>query len=263
MYIDYNNDGSLAPGELLLAGTTASGTSQTFTTNILIPVTATTGTMLRMRVVADANGFTTPCGNHFIGDTEDYGVYLSPPVVLPIELISFDANTVGDHVHLTWVTASEDNNDYFAIERSINGNVWEEVAVVDGAGYSAQLLDYSSRDVSPYLGRSYYRLRQTDFDGNFTFSELRIITIDSELEVSAYPNPFNDQLKLSVYSDRSGQVSLQVMNLIGQVVKRKVIDLVGGDNVIGLDLAHVKNGAYLIQLNVDETQNKFVRVLKQ
>jgi hypothetical protein len=98
---------------------------------------------------------------------------------LSIELVFFYARPDKDKrkVKLEWQTASEVNNDFFTIEKSLNGTDWEIVKKVDGAGNSGKLLNYSAYDYSPYAGVSYYRLKQTDYDGGYTISG--IISIDN------------------------------------------------------------------------------------
>jgi hypothetical protein len=78
-------------------------------------------------------------------------------VPLPIELLSFNAEAFSSgYVQLNWKTISETNNDYFSIERSADGLNFELMGIVDGAGNSNQILDYSTRDLNPLSGTGYY-----------------------------------------------------------------------------------------------------------
>jgi hypothetical protein len=91
---------------------------------------------------------------------------------LPIELVSFDAGKNEEQrVTLTWVTASEINNNFFTIERSKNGFDFVPILNIPGAGNSTSTLHYSIEDENPLEGDNYYRLKQTDYDGAFTYSE--------------------------------------------------------------------------------------------
>lgn len=100
---------------------------------------------------------------------------------LPVELLYFDGRlNKNKKVDLTWATASEINNDYFNIERSQDGKNWETIDRVEGAGNSNQKLNYQTKDSNPYEGVSYYRLKQTDFDGSFEYSN--IVSINYELD---------------------------------------------------------------------------------
>lgn len=97
---------------------------------------------------------------------------------LPIELVLFEASAEIDKVRLNWTTASELNNEYFTVLRSADpsSDSWEEVARVQGAGTSQMSLDYEAFDNNPLSGISYYKLRQTDFDG--TFSESPVVAVN-------------------------------------------------------------------------------------
>jgi len=94
--------------------------------------------------------------------------------VLPIELISFYAACEEDKVRLSWATASESNNEFFTIEKSINGTVFTVVDIVKGAGTSNNVAYYQTFDENISEQTTYYRLKQTDYDGKFTYSNLVI-----------------------------------------------------------------------------------------
>lgn len=109
-------------------------------------------------------------------------------ITLPIELSSFSAKVEEGDVKVEWTTATERNNDYFTIERSKDGTNFEEVARVDGAGNSTSTLNYRSVDTHPYQGTSYYRLKQTDFDGETKTFEVVSVSIQ-ENDLLVWPNP--------------------------------------------------------------------------
>ena len=88
---------------------------------------------------------------------------------LPISLLDFNVRPVLNQVEITWTTASETNNDFFTVERSQDGREFIPIGVVDGAGNSNTILNYKLMDADPYVGISYYRLKQTDFDGKFEY----------------------------------------------------------------------------------------------
>ncbi|HLP12342.1 MAG TPA: T9SS type A sorting domain-containing protein [Flavobacteriales bacterium] len=110
---------------------------------------------------------------------------------LPIELTAFNAILNTNRVDVTWTTASEINNDYFTIERSQEGLSWDNIAVVAGAGTSNQELSYQKSDYSPLQGISYYRLKQTDYDGNSSYSEIAVVNnnLATDVAVTPFPNP--------------------------------------------------------------------------
>ncbi len=133
---------------------------------------------------------------------------------LPIELVAFNAEAVNQVVELTWKTASEIDNDYFTIERSNDARNFEEVIRVQGAGDSHQQLDYLATDEDPYNGTSYYRLKQTDFNGNFTYSEIRAVSFSANKELAVYPNP-NETGELFFNQEVSGVI----INSQGQLIQ--------------------------------------------
>jgi len=130
--------------------------------------------------------------NFFIGST-------NTATSLPIVLQSFMGYAQRDRVDLKWITASELNNDYFTILRSTTGNDFEEVARIRGNGTTNQMNNYLFEDDGPAAGRNYYRLKQTDFDGKTTLSEVIIVSFSGEnSSVNIFPNPVSISDKLSV-----------------------------------------------------------------
>jgi hypothetical protein len=146
---------------------------------------------------------------------------------LPISLLEFNATPLVDAVGLTWLTASELNNDFFTIERSTDGFTFESIHKESGAGNSNQMLNYSWVDHSPILGMNYYRLKQTDFDGTSTYSTIRSVNFNepntaNNSWVNVYPNPANDgQVYLSFGSIESSEVLVSICNMVGQVVQQQ------------------------------------------
>jgi hypothetical protein len=115
----------------------------------------------------------------------------NPLSTLPIELLSFNAILQERRVELKWSTASELNNDFFTVERALNVEKFEPVAVVKGQGTKGSQTDYSSIDENPVAGTSYYRLKQTDFDGNISYSKLVSVDVPETATWIVYPNPSN------------------------------------------------------------------------
>ncbi|MFZ1609568.1 MAG: hypothetical protein WAT52_00780, partial [Chitinophagales bacterium] len=119
-----------------------------------------------------------------------FGIGRSDEYILPIVLVNFDGSNVGNANVLSWTTATELNNDYFTIERSLDGKSYEEIGTVEGAGQSSALLNYEYTDAQPYLGTNYYRLKQTDYNGAFDYSNVISIKVNGNFEMGyPYPNP--------------------------------------------------------------------------
>ncbi len=142
---------------------------------------------------------------------------------LPIELIDFKAELVGEQVELTWVTATEINNEYFTIEKS-DGNEFRQVAIVPGAGNSSVTRYYSRIDYDPFEGVSYYRLKQTDYDGKFEYSHVVSVTYvpsfatDDDNDVLLFPNPSTGDFSL-VLKKASEMVTLLLFDAKGSLLK--------------------------------------------
>ena len=107
-------------------------------------------------------------------------IKLTNETALPVELIRFDGKLVSNNVHLYWSTASEQNSDYFLIEKSFDGIDWNLVGSVKASGNSNQTIDYSFIDNDLKFGVSYYRLKQFDFDGEFKIYS--VIAIDNKIK---------------------------------------------------------------------------------
>ena len=166
---------------------------------------------------------------------------------LPIELLSFTAaNESNKYVLASWVTASEINNDHFEIERSKDGINFELVGKVAGAGNSNQILNYSLNDETPYMGLSYYRLKQVDFNGNYTYSEMAEVQFNSKQSVSIYPNP-NDGNFVMAYNLSNSQLSLPnsqlvITDITGRVVYSYTLTTMQGFETI--DASLLSTGIY-------------------
>lgn len=140
---------------------------------------------------------------------------------LPVELSNFRAIAVNNqYINLEWQTVSEINNDFFTIERSVDGKEWEVLTTIKGAGNSFATLSYSTIDPNPYIGKSYYRLKQTDFDEKFTYADIRTVIIEKKEKstVSIYPNPTQHQISIigaatKVLSQNSSRIVVDMSNL--------------------------------------------------
>jgi fibronectin-binding autotransporter adhesin len=189
-----------------------------------------------------------------------FGVEEATPHPLPIELLFFDAQlTTNKTVDLDWETASETNNDYFTIEKTKDGISFEKVTDLAGAGNSRKKIHYSTFDNDPYKGRSYYRLKQTDFDGKFVYSKL--IGIDNSNSephnFMVFPNPSPDgTVNVSIKGNESDKGLITITDLFGRTVYSKAFVLSGNENTtIQLDqLESLTSGIYNISLFMYEKQ---------
>lgn len=172
-----------------------------------------------------------------------------PATGLPIELGSFDANVKSDKVSLVWTTLSEINNDYFTVERSLNGVDYSILTTVDGAGNSESPLSYSYTDNNPSYGRSYYRLKQTDFDGRSeTFAPVSVEYTSLKNGALSFRNPVKSGEAVSVYTnaEESEILNLSVFSMLGhEIINQKF----KGSNYEFILDANVKPGIYFIKIS--------------
>ncbi len=137
---------------------------------------------------------------------------------LPIELIHFTARPNGKAVDLTWATATEKDNDYFTVERSRDGTRFDPLLRVPGAGNSTETLYYYEVDERPLPGVSYYRLKQTDYDGTFSYSNVVAVRMPVDDKAFAvFPNPADDYFLLETGPDPA-QLRYRLLNSMGQTV---------------------------------------------
>lgn len=168
---------------------------------------------------------------------------------LPVQLSFFKTKVVDDNkkVQIDWQTVSEINNDYFTIERSVNGINWEPLQKVKGAGNSSTPLYYSQFDDSPYSGTSYYRLKQTDFDQQYSYSKTNAIQVSQEIsnEILIYPNPISDHL--SIEGNEEDLKHLKVYDIFGKNITASTKVISNNNKVLVLDFSYLKQGIYLIK----------------
>ncbi len=168
-------------------------------------------------------------------------IIIYKPVPLPVELSSFTLKPFENNaVLLEWETFTEINNDYFTLEKSINGTEWNVFKIIDGGGDSFSIQDYSCIDTDPYLGTSYYRLRQTDFNSDYSYSEIISYTKENDEDYLIYPNPSRDHL-LNIKNRDTDFQSIFVYSLLNQLVFES-------ENVINdtIDLSNLSSGIYTV-----------------
>lgn len=173
---------------------------------------------------------------------------------LPVELLSFEATRIDARtVLLDWQTASEINNDFFTVERSTDIVNWEILEKVNGVGNSIMLTDYSVVDKAPHRGISYYRLKQTDFNGEFQYSPIVSVDLDqNQADVSIYPNPAETNFTISGSAEEIAQVSIyDVLGIrMNNLVERTDIN----DSQAVFDISQLKPGVYYIKTTNTCTQ---------
>ncbi len=185
---------------------------------------------------------------------------------LPIELLSFTAKVNSEkQVDLNWSAAAEINNDYFTIQKSKDLVNIEDLENINGAGNTSQTQYYHTVDKNPYKGDSYYRLKQTDYDGNVKYYEWRNVTIiDNEnkrdlVVDNVYPNPFKDEIKIDYSIFKSGEVNMQLINESGQLIFNDRVQASEGINsYVYSDDKGLSEGIYYFKI----VYNEFTKTIK-
>jgi hypothetical protein len=143
---------------------------------------------------------------------------------LPIELLSFTVKPENNTITISWATTSETNNNYFTVEKFDESNYYETVVIINGAGNSNSLLNYTAIDIDPSSGVSYYRLKQTDFDGKFSYSNLVKVDFEKSLDINIYPNPFITNATIMITdASQMNNYELRIYDVLGTEVMNTII----------------------------------------
>lgn len=171
----------------------------------------------------------------------------SPTLVLPVELLYFRGAPKASDILLEWATASELNNDFFEVQRSVDGRDFEVLGKVAGAGTHSGLLTYDFTDRNPRPGVNYYRLRQVDFDGAFEYSPVVSVKAEGkEGGMALYPNPAGEYVEVSLPAEWSeGETELFLRDVSGRVLRQMVFFNVDGP--LRMSTEDLPGGYYTLQ----------------
>jgi len=185
--------------------------------------------------------------------------YVFPTV--PVELISFNANTIDNDIFLHWTTAIETNNHGFEILRKVypanvgtqnNNNEWKTIGYVEGHGTTTEPQFYSFIDASLQPGKYQYRLKQIDFDGTSELSNVLEVTIDLPINFSLeqnFPNPFNPSTTIKYQLPKTSLVTIKVFDVLGNEIATLVNEeLPAGEYEVEFDASGLTSGVYFYKL---------------
>ncbi|MDN4166895.1 T9SS type A sorting domain-containing protein [Cytophagales bacterium LB-30] len=235
--LEIDGIGTISAGEIIGAGATSCSTS---------------------------SGGTGTCPTISAGTCDDGGAgsgfCSEPSVTLPIELLFFKGSVSASAVNLSWATAMEENFDYFSVQRSRNGKDFEEIAQIQGAGFSRAILNYSYSDESAPAGRIYYRLNAIDFDGSYEYSPIIVFSKTGKefQNISVSPNPLDgDRIRIDAFN-LNEESRVHIYDLSGVLIKdleylpRTELYLNGS----------LKKGIYILTLSSPSFQGKTKLVVK-
>ena len=224
------------------------------------PINCSSGTILQISAGSSAEDAGTSGGNapfddickEARSDPPDLGSFeiISP---LPVELLYFRGNTISDNnIRLEWVTTSEVNNDYFTIERSYNGIEFDAIGELKGAGESRNTITYSFIDNQFEKRKSnlYYRLRQTDYNGNSALSEVIAMSLENDTGFgisSLFTN--SENLTVTFHAPTHNEITASIFDLTGRLVSIETYQPSEGIYTLSLGIEPLLAGMYIFQLS--------------
>lgn len=167
---------------------------------------------------------------------------------LPITLVYFNVSPQKKDALVKWGVANQLNNQFFEIERSKDAINWAKIITLDGAGTTSQYLEYQYLDKNTLRGTSYYRLKQIDFNGEFSYSSIVAINIKDEINI--YPNPAKDFVNITI-DDNSKPYYIKIIDNVGKECTIKEVQK--QDNILTININHLPNGIYYVQWISDAT----------
>lgn len=192
--------------------------------------------------VDSSNSFDTTFITSCAVSNYTFGYIGSAP--LPVKLTSFNGKLETDEVKLNWSTATETNNDYFEVERSLDGKSFTKIGFVKGAGNSVNVQKYVYIDISADNEVLYYRLKQVDYDGTFSYSNI-VVVKQNKSSVKLYPNPFENHVTIYGHGD------IVITDILGKIYFSGTVG-----NVQTTDWP---TGVYLVQYMINGEVKKIVK----
>ncbi len=234
------------------------GNTATTNTNVTSHTYATAGTFEVTLTVVDGDDVSNamPCKSLRVTALATEPVSIPEAVFLPVELESFTAKATEEGIDIQWTTASELNNAYFLLEHSSDAIFYQTLDQFDGAGTVNTPQTYSFMHLTPSKGWNYYRLKQVDFDGTYTYSDIIPMQWNSEQErITLFPNPSSEEVTIK---GLLGTARIIILDIQGRIIMQK--NLGQQDR---LDISTLDQGLYLIRILEDQadksTNFRFVK----
>jgi len=270
VWIDYNQDGDFSDnGEQVISRIVTAGTPGTTglpaTGNITIPNTALTGST-RMRVSMQRDSYAGPCETFVNGEVEDYSINITSGgnglVVDPnAEILFLSTVYLNSGIQVNWVTNTERENDYFEIERSVDGVDFEILKTVNSSSENITATYYQELDDRPLPGINYYRIKQYAMDGSFKYSGVEMIMYDIDNEqFKIFPNPATNEIYVNMKADAGSSAVIKIYNAKGQQMLKQIIGTIPRDP-FRIDLGNYTNGIYTIAVKIGDYRVKSAKMI--
>lgn len=182
---------------------------------------------------------------------------------LPISLESFDAKIIENYSQIEWSTLSEINNNYFEILHSTDGVNFKTIGIVySKSSNSNSRLNYELKHLNPRLGFNYYRLKQYDFDGKFSFSDIKFVKFIPKLNFDLFPNPATEEITLKIKNNNDfDYTEVSIFNIFGSKVYSQIFDNINSE--VNINVSFLKPGTYNIVIESNQhIENKKLVIIK-
>ncbi|MCW3107749.1 MAG: type sorting protein, partial [Segetibacter sp.] len=189
----------------------------------------------------------------------EYHVYLDRQVTLPLRLLSFSGRRNSDNISLAWLTSNEVNVKHFVVERSFEGVEFNSIATVAAKNSSRVQLSYAYTDTDPFAVKSgkkiYYRLKMTDIDGKYSYSNIAVINPSSERsQFSLYPNPVKgSSFYLTLNEMVPSDVHLKIEDVSGRTYRTYTFSISNSNNTLPVDVRNLSPGLYILKVETGKT----------
>lgn len=174
-----------------------------------------------------------------------------PVTTFPVDWLEFSGEKKNNMVELRWSTASENNNDYFEIERSIDGKSFAPIGIEKGSGNSTAIAEYNFLDENPLVGNAYYRIKQTDYNSEFSYSPIISVKPSEAFDFSFHANIFDNEIELAIFSDVDSEeyYLFSLFDALGRPLIEKEIYVQSGSSVYLIPVStDVSGGLYSVCL---------------
>lgn len=198
-------------------------------------------------------------------DTDYFTLGSTELAALPIELVDFDARPVDRGIQVTWSTATETDNSLFTIQRGLPSGAFDDVGFMDGAGNSNIQLYYEFIDRYPKSGINYYRLKQTDINGTFSYSNIKAVSFTPAeqpwLRLTQNPVAYGDVFDIQYSSAQDESIQLVIMDMTGRIYEKKSMVMKSSDSAIQLHTAQLSKGLFIIRARSEFGNTATLKVL--
>jgi len=174
---------------------------------------------------------------------------------LPIELTSFEAQPTKNSILLNWETATETNNDYFILERSVDGKEFTAIGQINGHGTTVNRQKYQFEDAEPLSTTNYYRLKQVDIDGIFTYHKVIQVTLETQKTlVELFPNPATNHLNLTLPNHWQSETGILIFDIMGRFISHQQTN----QHQLEINLSTLPTGQYILRIqNAESIATKY------